>query len=201
MIVEEPAAPRHRSAPPDPNRERVPGTQNAPARRRRRREAFTVHRRRTALRFVKFAIVGASGVPVTLATNYLLHAILGLPLPLSTALAVETAIGTNFVGNNLWTFANSETRARRWPFLERHRWLGRLVTWALRPTVRRFVKFNAVSLVGLVITTVVTTLVAGSYTAELRAIAGPAYFLVANLAGIAAATAWNFLANVVWTWS
>ena len=105
------------------------------------------------------------------------------------------------MGNNLWTFANTGTRARRWPFLERHRWLGRLVTWALRPTVRRFVKFNAVSLVGLVITTVVTTLVAGIYTAELQAIAGPAYFLAANLAGIAAATAWNFLANVVWTWS
>jgi dolichol-phosphate mannosyltransferase len=167
---------------------------------RRRREAFTRHRRRTAVRFLKFAVVGASGVPVTLAVNYLLHALLGLPLPLSTALAVETAIGTNFVGNNLWTFANAQARARSWPFLERHPWVGPLVTWALRPTVRRFVKFNAVSLVGLVITTVVTTVVASLYAAELRAMAGPAYFLAANLVGIAVATAWNFLANVVWTW-
>ena len=179
----------------------APDTRSAPVRRRRRREQLTLHRGRTAVRFVKFAIVGASGVPVTLAMNYLLHAIAGLPLPLSTALAVETAIGTNFLGNDLWTFANSGARARRLPGLERHRWVGPLVTWALRPTVRRFVKFNAVSLVGLVITTVVTTLVASRYTAELHAIAGPAYFLVANLVGIGVATLWNFLANVVWTWS
>jgi dolichol-phosphate mannosyltransferase len=152
------------------------------------------------VRFVKFAIVGASGVPVTLAMNYVLHALVGLPLWLSTALAVETAIVTNFLGNNAWTFANAEERERRIPLLERHPRLGPLFTWALRPAVRRFVKFNAVSLVGLVITTVVTTLVAGWYPGELRAIAGPAYFLVANLAGIAVATAWNFLANVVWTW-
>jgi dolichol-phosphate mannosyltransferase len=187
VIVEEPTAPM------------TPGGRSAPA--GRRREAFTLHRRRTAVRFVKFAVVGATGVPVTLAMNYLLHALVGLPLPLSTALAVETAIGTNFVGNHLWTFANAETRASRWLFLERHRWVGRLVTWTLQPTVRRFVKFNAVSLVGLVITTVVTTLVASVYSTELRAIAGPAYFLIANLFGIAVATAWNFLANVVWTWS
>jgi putative flippase GtrA len=134
------------------------------------------------VRFVKFAIVGASGVPV------------------STALAVETAILTNFAGNNVWTFANVEDRERRIPFLERHPRLGPFVTWALRPAVRRFAKFNAVSLVGLAITTVVTTLMASWYTEELQAIAGPAYFLIANLAGIAAATAWNFLANVVWTW-
>jgi dolichol-phosphate mannosyltransferase len=175
-------------------------TGGKPPRRRRRREAFTTHRRSTAVRFVKFAIVGASGVPVTLAMNYVLHALLGLPLWLSTALAVETAIVTNFLGNNAWTFANAEERERRMPLLEEHPQVGRFFTWVLQPAVRRFVKFNAVSLVGLVITTTVTTLVAGAYPDELRAIAGPAYFLVANLAGIAIATTWNFLANVVWTW-
>jgi dolichol-phosphate mannosyltransferase len=175
-------------------------TSSKPIRRRRRREAFTTHRRSTAVRFVKFAIVGASGVPVTLAMNYVLHAMLGLPLPLSTALAVETAIMTNFLGNNAWTFANAEERERRLPRFEDHWLIGRLVQLGLRPQVRRFVKFNAVSLIGLVITTIVTTLVAGWYAVELRAIAGPAYFLIANLAGIAIATGWNFLANVVWTW-
>ncbi len=170
------------------------------AARRRRREAFTIHRRGTAVRFVKFVIVGASGVPVTLAMNYLLHAVLGLPLPLSTALAVETAIVTNFLGNNAWTFANAETRVRQWRFAEEHPWVGPFVTWALQPTVRRMLKFNAVALVGLVITTAITTFAAAQYADELRSVAGPAYFLVANLAGIAVATGWNFLANVVWTW-
>jgi dolichol-phosphate mannosyltransferase len=168
---------------------------------RRQLEVLASDRRGAVKRFVKFAIVGASGVPVTLVVNYLLHAVANLPLPLSTALAVEVAIFTNFLGNHLWTFAGSDTRARTIPRVERQPLVGPMVTWALRPGVRRFVKFNAVSLVGLVITTLVTTFVAGHYDAELRAIAGPTYFLLANLVGIAVAMLWNFLANVVWTWA
>lgn len=168
--------------------------------RRRRREAFTVNRRATARRFVKFAIVGASGVPVTLLANYLLHAVLRLPLPVSTALAVEIAIVTNFIGNNAWTFANAEARVRRVPIAEDHPIAGPMATFLLRPTVRRFLKFNAVSLVGLAITTGVTWFLADAYAEPLRQIAGPVYFLVANLAGIGVAMSWNFLANVVWTW-
>lgn len=168
---------------------------------RRGLERLATDRRRAARRFVKFGIVGASGVPVTLGVNYLLHAVFGLPLWLSTALAVETAIFTNFLGNNVWTFRGSERRTRSFPFAERHPLIGPFVTWVLRPTVRRFVKFNAVSLVGLVVTTLVTTFVAGAYAPELRLIAGPAYFLLANLVGIGVAMLWNFLANVVWTWA
>jgi putative flippase GtrA len=152
-------------------------------------------------RFVKFGIVGASGVPVTLLANYLLHAVAGLALPVSTALAVEVAIFTNFLGNHLWTFAGSNARLRTIPLVERQPVVGPVVTWALRPAVRRFVKFNAVSLVGLVITTLTTTFAASHYGTELREIAGPAYFLLANLIGIAVAMLWNFLANVVWTWA
>lgn len=152
-------------------------------------------------RFVKFGIIGASGVPVTLFVNYVLHAVAGLALPLSTALAVEVAILTNFLGNHLWTFAGSDVRRRTLPRIEARRPLGPMVTLALRPNVRRFVKFNAVSLVGLVITAVVTTFVASQYGVELRHIAGPYYFLLANLVGIALAMVWNFLANVIWTWA
>src|SRR5262245_51409038 len=103
-------------------------------------------------RFVKFGLVGLSGVPVTLLANYLLHAVAGLALPISTALAVEIAIFTNFVGNHLWTFAGSDVRPRTIPLVERQPVVGPVVTWALRPVVRRFVKFNAVSLIGLAIT-------------------------------------------------
>jgi dolichol-phosphate mannosyltransferase len=168
---------------------------------RRQLEELASNRRGTIKRFVKFGLVGVSGVPVTLAANYLLHAVAGLALPVSTALAVEVAIFTNFLGNHLWTFAGSDVRSRTIPSVERQPVVGPVVTWALRPGVRRFVKFNAVSLVGLVITTLVTTFVASHYGAELREIAGPAYFLLANLVGIAVAMVWNFLANVVWTWA
>jgi len=170
-------------------------------RRWRHLEELAGDRRTTVTRFVKFGIVGASGVPVTLLANYLLHAVAGLALPVSTALAVEVAIFTNFLGNHLWTFADSDARSRTIPLVERQPVVGPMVTWALRPGVRRFVKFNAVSLVGLAITTVVTTFMASHYGDELREIAGPAYFLLANLAGIAIAMVWNFVANLIWTWA
>lgn len=156
--------------------------------------------RRAASRLVKFAMVGASGVVVTLVMNYILHGILEIPLPLSTPLAVETAIITNFIGNNLWTFRGRDPRERTWQRGETHPLLGPVIHWILQPTVRRFVKFNAVSLVGLVITTVITTYVAATYQAELRAIAGSNYFLIANFAGICVAMSWNFLVNAFWTW-
>jgi putative flippase GtrA len=171
------------------------------ARGRRQLESLAADRRGTAKRFVKFGIVGASGVPVTLLINYLLHGLGGLALPISTALAVEAAIFTNYLGNHWWTFAGTDGRQRTLPWAEEHHLVGPLVTWALRPGVRRFVKFNAVSLVGLVITVAVTTLAATHYGDELREIAGPYYFLLANLCGIAVAMLWNFLANVIWTWA
>jgi len=174
---------------------------SAAGRGRRQLEELATDRRGAVKRLVKFGIVGASGVPVTLLANYLLHAVAGLVLPVSTALAVEVAIFTNFLGNHLWTFAGSDVRTRTIPLVERQPVVGPMVTWALRPSVRRFVKFNAVSLVGLVITTLVTTFTASHYGTELREIAGPAYFLLANLIGIAVAMVWNFLANVVWTWA
>lgn len=167
----------------------------------RQLQALATNRRRAARRFTKFALVGASGVPVTLGINYLLHVLVGLPLGLSTALAVEAAIITNFLGNHAWTFRGAEERERRLPFAERHHLVGPLVTWFLQPTVRRFVKFNAVSFVGLVLTTVITTFLATQYAPELRAMFGPAYFIPANLVGIGVAMVWNFLANVVWTWA
>jgi dolichol-phosphate mannosyltransferase len=180
-----------------------PATQpgSTAARSARQLQALATDRRRAARRFTKFAIVGASGVPVTLLVNYLLHVTFGLPLILSTALAVEAAIITNFAGNHVWTFRGAEERQRRIPFAERHHLIGPLVTWALQPTVRRFVKFNAVSLVGLVVTTTITTFLANQYGPELRALAGDAYFVPANLAGIGVAMVWNFLANAVWTWA
>jgi dolichol-phosphate mannosyltransferase len=175
---------------------------SAAGRGRRQLDSLTSDRRGTAKRFVKFGIVGASGVPVTLIVNYVLHTLAGMPLPVSTALAVEVAILTNFIGNQLWTFAGSDVRHRSHPRVEELPIVGPLATFVLRPVVRRFVKFNAVSLVGLVITTLVTTTLATLYGAELRALLGnELYFVPANLVGIGVAMVWNFLANVIWTWA
>ena len=55
----------------------------------------------------------------------------------------------------------------------------------------RFALFNLVSLAGLVITT-------GTLWLLVRHLGF--YYLAANLLGIALATAWNFVANSLWTW-
>lgn len=117
--------------------------------------------------FARFAVVGASGVAVNMAALFVLHGVAGLPLVIASAAAVEVAIVHNFVWNHRWTF-------------------GRRAL-ALVP----FLRFNTVSLAGLVIATsilwVLVTL-------------GGLHYLVANAAGVGVATCWNFLVNLRWTW-
>ncbi|MCL4467262.1 MAG: GtrA family protein [Chloroflexi bacterium] len=81
----------------------------------------------TVERFLKFALVGISGLLVNTGVLYLGHEVGGLPLVLASALAVETAIVNNYLWNNLWTFSRRSF------------------------TIRQFFRFNLVSLGGLVI--------------------------------------------------
>lgn len=115
----------------------------------------------------RFLVVGASGVVVNTVALYALYQWAHLPLVVSTALAVELAIASNFFWNDRWTFQQTEH------------------------SLARFAGFNAVSLVGLLVTAATAWL--------LVQLAGMNY-LVANLAGIGLATACNFMANVQWTW-
>jgi dolichol-phosphate mannosyltransferase len=88
--------------------------------------AATVLDARTKLRrAMRFGVVGATGTAVNTAVLYLLARGAGLPLSLSSALAVELAITSNYLLNDRWTFA------------------------ARRRSFRRFVKFNVASLAGL----------------------------------------------------
>jgi len=66
--------------------------------------------------------------------------------------------------------------------------------WTFRRTqfsLRRFAQFNLVSLAGLIITTCTLWVLVRHLGL---------YYLAANLVGIALATAWNFVANSLWTW-
>lgn len=58
-------------------------------------------------------------------------------------------------------------------------------------SLHRFAQFNLVSLAGLVITTGTLWLLVHHLGF---------YYLAANLVGITLATAWNFVANSLWTW-
>lgn len=154
--------------------------------------------------FLKFAIVGASGVIVNLAALAIFSA-LGLRSSLASALAIQVSIGTNFVINDRWTFVDRRSNER---------WWGR----ALR--------FELISLVGAVIQW--TVFIGGNvallwldaggdgvaawYAAGEPSALKPLVHPIAHppevgygiylsqLAGIAVATGWNFFANLIWTW-
>jgi len=155
------------------------------------------------VRFLKFCAVGASGVLVNLAVLWLLTE-LEVRASFASAWAIEVSILTNFVINERWTFADRSQ--------------GSLVG--------RAVRFQLVSLVGGILQWLVFL---GGIVVALRLLDGPeaieqyfagdgpffqhyvqrlvreppdvgAMVYPAQLAGIAAATGWNFLANFYWTW-
>ena len=88
--------------------------------------AFTVLTERAKLgRAARFCLVGGTGTAINTGVLYLLSRGLGLPLLVSSAIAVELAILSNYMLNDRFTFA------------------------ARRPSFRRLAKFNITSLAGL----------------------------------------------------
>jgi dolichol-phosphate mannosyltransferase len=112
-------------------------------------------------------VVGGTGVLVNSLALFLLFQKVHLPLVFASVLSNELAIANNFCWNDRWTF-------RRTQF-----------------SLRRFARFNLVSLGGLVISTGILLILVRQLGL---------YYLTANLLSIALATAWNFMVNSLWTW-
>lgn len=123
-------------------------------------------------RFLKFCMVGLSGVFVNMGLLWLLTELAGLFYLLSSAVSIESSIISNFVLNDYFTFPD-----RRLP--------------TAKSFFSRLLKFNLVSLAGLPINIGVLWLLT-----EVFGI----YYLLSNLCGIAVATLWKYLANTWWTW-
>ena len=123
-------------------------------------------------RFIKFAIVGGSGVLVNLGIYVLLTRLLSLNEYVANVLSFEASVISNFVLNNYFTFSDRRGRGG-FPFL------------------LQFVKFNVVSLGGLLIQ-------AGSIRLfyEIMGISD----VVALAIGIVIATLWNYFLNSWFTW-
>jgi dolichol-phosphate mannosyltransferase len=77
-------------------------------------------------RVAKFVVVGFIGILISTGVLYLLSRRLALPLVLSSGVAVELAVISNFLLNSSWTFASY-------------------------PSLPRFAKFNVASLAGLAV--------------------------------------------------
>ncbi|MBE9050897.1 glycosyltransferase [Nostocales cyanobacterium LEGE 11386] len=127
-------------------------------------------------RFLRFGLVGLSGVFVDMAILYLLSdpTTLALPLTRSKIIAGEIAIFNNFLWNDAWTFADVSMKQQEW-----------------HQRLKRLLKFNIICLAGLGLNVLVLNLV-------FNFIIPNRY--IANLIAIAVATIWNFWINFKLSW-
>lgn len=127
-------------------------------------------------RFIRFGVVGFSGVFVDMTFLYLLSdpSTLALPLTRSKIIAAELAILNNFFWNDIWTFKDI---AQKQP--------------GKRQKLKRLIKFNIVCLGGLIINVLLLNFFFNVFGLN-------RYF--ANFLAIAFVTIWNFWLNLKLSW-
>ncbi len=130
-------------------------------------------------RFLRFGLVGLSGLAVDMAILFLLHDArsplgLGLGLTRSSMIASEIAIVNNFCWNDRWTFRD----------LAQHQ--NKLGQW-----FKRFLKFNLICLMGLILKVLLLNLLFNL---------GHLNEYLANFVAIVAVTFWNFWINLKLNW-
>jgi len=123
------------------------------------------------LRFVKYSLIGLSGVAVNQGGLFLGKSVLQFLDSQSILLGIELSIISNYLLNNFWTFA--DYRHRGWSIL------GGMIS------------FHIVSLAGAVINLSAAMFLSSQFELNLY---------LANLAGIALATIWNYRINFQMTW-
>jgi dolichol-phosphate mannosyltransferase len=123
-------------------------------------------------RFAKFCMVGGSGVVVNEGLLFLLTEFAGLFYLISSIIAIEVSIITNFILNDYWTFNDKRKISKKHPFKRFFHWnFARLSTVAV----------NILFLWGL------TTM--------------GLHYLISNLIGIAVATFLAYAISVFWVWN
>ena len=125
-------------------------------------------------RFIRFVLVGFSGMVIDMGMLYGLYNLLGLGLTRSAILAAELAIVNNFFWNDRWTFKDLTDKQRGW-----------------RKVVKRFVKFNIICLMGLILKVLLLNLQFNGFHIN-------AY--LANFLAIITVTVWNFWINLKLSW-
>jgi dolichol-phosphate mannosyltransferase len=130
----------------------------------------------TLRRYIRFGVVGATGVAVDMAVLFLLSdpRMLALNLSLGKALAAETALVNNFVWNELWTFGDISGAQSHW-----------------RARLGRLGKFNLICLAGIGLSILLLN-------GQVRHLGMNIY--LANLVAIVLVSVWNFSLNLKFSW-
>ncbi|MBO4752576.1 MAG: GtrA family protein [Bacteroidales bacterium] len=135
-------------------------------------------------KFVRFAIVGASGMVVDYGFLVLFVQVCGLPGLLANALSFTLAASWNYMLNRIWTFGSKDERVGR-----------------------EYAKFFTVSVIGLGISTFTIWLIVSlvpswsEESGEGFSLGGVKilWFYVAKAISIAITMLWNFFANYLYT--
>jgi dolichol-phosphate mannosyltransferase len=120
--------------------------------------------------FLKFAIVGGSGVVVNMGCFFILTRYVKLNIEIASPIAIEVSILTNFLLNNAWTFRKRNTRVGL---------ASRIFRYHLVTGLAGLVNYGILLLLAKVF---------------------GVHDLVANLIGIMVGTFINFFLNSLWTW-
>lgn len=123
-------------------------------------------------RFVKYALVGASGLLVSYLALLLFYQGFGFARSWAVAAAIELSILTNYVLNNIWTFQDVQLKFP-WAFL------------------RGLATFQAICLSGALINQAMALWLNEPFGLNLY---------VANALGYVVAAIWNYVINVKVTW-
>jgi putative flippase GtrA len=120
----------------------------------------------------RFGIVGLSGIFVNCGLLYLLTEYFGFFYLVSSAVAIEVSIVSNFLLNDHWTFRNRETRR-------------------VTAKISRFLSFQCVAMGGMLINISVLFFLTDFFGI---------YYIFSNIIGILVTFSWNFIVNRNITW-
>jgi dolichol-phosphate mannosyltransferase len=128
-------------------------------------------------RYLRFGIVGASGVAVDMAVLFVLSdpRMFGLNLSLGKVLAAEIALLSNFILNELWTFGDISAGQSNW-----------------RARLGRLIKFNLICAAGIGLSILLLNI-------QVRLISMNVY--IGNLIAIVIVSLWNFGMNLKFGWN
>ncbi len=125
-------------------------------------------------RFLRFGIVGFSGVFVDMGIFYLLRENLGLGLTRSAIFSSFIAIINNFLWNDLWTFGDISRQQK-----------------GFKSQLKRFLKFLVICLGGLILNVLIVNVLFNIFDFN---------EYLAKLLAIAIVTVWNFWFNLKLSW-
>lgn len=121
------------------------------------------------VRFIKFGIVGGSGIVVNMGILWLCHDLIGLIIPIASIFSVGISILTNFLLNDIWTWKTEENKT--------HSFFQRMLRYYISASLGAGINYAV-----LIILT------------EFLGI----YYLLSNLIGILGGTVSNFVFSEFW---